>query len=166
MGALPSSMYIILALAAFATAGGLLAWVIGYIRGKGKENSSKRSPTTGASAGAKPPVLVDEQELLRVSRTKKGGLVVFVQGRRYRHLREIKDPQMGRETTAALKAVLAFAEGWLPTPRQTPPHLAPKNPVVPAVDEKAFLEQLRRGDLFPSREPSGLLDQLLSLIHI
>lgn len=159
MDALPPAIYIILALAALATAGGLIAWVIGYIRGGDKGSPSKQSPTAKEQAGAKPPTLANEQELLRVLRTKKGGLAIFVQGQRYRHLREIKDPQMGREAIEGLKAVLAFAEGWLPTLRETPPQPDSKKPAVsaaPAVDEETFLEQLRRRDLFPSKEPSGL----------
>jgi len=96
-------------------------------------------------------VLAGEQELLRISRTKKGRLTIFVQGRRYRHLREIKDPQVGRETIEALKAVLTFAEGWLPAPRQTPPQPASRKSTV---DEETFLERLRRSDLFPAGGPA------------
>ena len=87
----------------------------------------------------------DEQELLRVSRTDKGDLAIFVQGQHYRHLREIKDPQVGHETVEALKTMLAFAEGWLPTPQQTSPQSTARKSTV---DEEAFLEQLRRSDLF------------------
>jgi hypothetical protein len=95
-------------------------------------------------------VPTDERELLRVSRTKKG-LAVFVQGRRYRHLREIANSQMGRETIEALKAVLTFAEGWLPTPQQAPPPPVPEKPIV---DQEAFLERLRQSKLFPSDSSS------------
>lgn len=93
---------------------------------------------------------VGDQELLRVSRTKKR-VEVFVQGQRYRHLREVADAQVGREAIEAIKAVLAFAEGWLPTPRQTPPLPAPEKP---AVDQEGFLERLRQSDLFPSDSSS------------
>jgi len=153
MGTLPPAVFLILALAAFAIAGGLLVWVMGYIRGRGKGNPKgrKQPPTAVAPTGPETPALADEQELLRVSRTKKGGLDVFVQGQRYRHLREIKDPQVGRETIEALKAVLTFAEGWLPTPRQAPPQTASRKSTV---DEEAFLEQLRRSDLFSAGGPA------------
>jgi hypothetical protein len=141
MGALPALFYLILALAALAMAGGLLVWVIRYAGSKDGSSSGERlNPTT---AGTSAPE--GEQELLRVSRTQKGKLVVVVQGRRYRHLREIADPQVGRETIEALKAVLAFAEGWLPTSPQAPSQPASGKSTV---DEEAFLEQLSRSDLF------------------
>ena len=159
MGALHPAIYLALTLAAVAMAGGLLVWIIGYIRGGGKGSSRerKRPPTGVEPAGPRTPTPAGEQELLRVSRTEKGQLAIFVQGRRYRHLREIKDQQVGRETIEALKTILAFAEGWLPTLRQTLPQHAPRKSTV---DEKAFLEQLRRSDLlFPGglarSSPSG-----------
>lgn len=154
MGAIPPFIYLILALAAFAIAGGSLVWVIGYVRGKGKESpkGDERSSTSGVPTGSEIPAPAGEQELLRVSRTKRDGLTIFVQGRRYRHLREIKDPRMGRETIEALRTVLAFAEGWLPTPQQAPPHPAPRESTV---DEEAFLEQLRQSNLFSTGSPAG-----------
>lgn len=155
MSATPSFIYLILALAAFAIAGGLLVWVTGYIRGKGKGKGSpkehERSPTSVVPTEPESSALAGEQELLRVSRTKKGGLDIFVQGRRYRHLREIKDPQLGNETIEALKAVLAFAEGWLPTSRQASPQPTSRKPTV---DEEAFLAQLRQSDLFSVGSPA------------
>ena len=66
---------------------------------------SASGPITSASG--------EEKELLRVSRTGDGELVVFVQGRPYRRLREINDPRLGRATIEALQAILAFAEGWI-----------------------------------------------------
>jgi hypothetical protein len=155
MGALPPVIYLILTLAAFIIAGGLLIWVAGYIKSGGQGDSKRRQQPPTASALAEPgtPAPAGEQELLRVSRTKKGGLAVFVQGQRYRHLREIKDVQVGRETIEALKTVLTFAEGWLPTP--TPSQPAPRESTV---DEEAFLERLRRSDLFslsPRRGGAG-----------
>ena len=141
MGALPALFYLVLALAALAMAGGLLVWVIRYAGSKDSSSSGERlNPTTVGTSAPE-----GEQELLRVSRTQKGKLVVVVQGRRYRHLREITDPQIGRETIEALKAVLAFAEGWLPTSPQAPSQPASSKSTV---DEEAFLEQLSRSDLF------------------
>ena len=141
MGALPALFYLVLALAALAMAGGLLVWVIRYAGSKDSSSSGERlNPTTVGTSAPE-----GEQELLRVSRTQKGKLVVVVQGRRYRHLREIADPQVGRETIEALKAVLAFAEGWLPTSPQAPSQPASSKSTV---DEEAFLEQLSRSDLF------------------
>ncbi|MBL7062850.1 MAG: hypothetical protein ISS49_01415 [Anaerolineae bacterium] len=146
MGELPPAVYVILALASFAVAGGLLVWVAGYVRGRGKESRGGREkPAVAPSAG--------EQELLRVSRVKKGKLVIFVQGRRYRHLREITDLQVGHETIEALKAVLAFAEGWLPSVQQ---RSTQPSPMKPTVDQEAFLQQLRQSPPPLQRKRPGL----------
>ncbi len=158
MGVLPLA-YLIPALVASAIAGGLLVWLIGYISGGGKGAliGHERPPTAVVPAEPETPVPAGKQELLRVSRTEKGKLVVFVQGRRCHYLREVRDPQVGRETIEALKTVLAFAEGWLPTLRQESPQPAPGKS---SVDEEAFLEKLRQSDLFPLDEPSGSLGRL------
>jgi hypothetical protein len=147
MGALPALLYLVLALAALALAGGLLVWVIRYAssRDDGGPKERPQPPTVAMPAPA------GEQELLRVSRTEKGELAVFVQGQRRRHLQEIADPQLGRETVEALKAVLAFAEDWLPALRQPPPQPAARKSTV---DEETFLERLRRSDMFSLRSPS------------
>jgi len=159
MGALPSFFYLIIALAALAAAGGLLVWVIRYIGGGDKASSKKNPPpppqtdVESTPAGEQdPPHVSFIDELLRVSRTGNGGLAVYVQGQRYHHLQEIKDPQVGCETIEALKSVLAFAEGWLPSLQQPPSQPA----VKPAVDEQTLLEQLRQGDLV---SPRGSLSQ-------
>lgn len=147
MGALPALFYLVLALAALALAGGLLVWIIRYAssRDDGGPKERPQPPTVATPAPA------GEQELLRVSRTEKGELAVFVQGQRRRHLQEIADPQLGRETVEALKAVLAFAEDWLPALRQPPPQPAARKSTV---DEETFLERLRRSDMFSLRSPS------------
>ena len=154
MGILPAFFYLILALAAFAAAAGLLVWVIRYV-GRSGRNPGKHPDPTDASA----PPPTGEQELLRVLRTQKGELAIFVQGRRYRHLREISDRQVGHETVEAIKAVMAFAEGWLPKLRQpasqsdSGPDYRPDDR-APTVDEEEFLERLRRADMFAQRHPS------------
>lgn len=147
MGTLPAFFYLFIALAALAVAGGLIVWVIRYAGGKGSGSPGEDTKPTTAVASAP----AGEHELLRVSRTQKGNLAIFVQGRRYGHLQEIADPQVGHETIEALRTVLAFAEGWIPTPRETP-----RQPISgrPSMDEEAFLEQLRRSDLFSRRTPS------------
>jgi hypothetical protein len=158
MGALPSFVYILLALGSLAIAGVLLVWVVDYIRG----TSSRRREEPPVSME---PAPAGEQELLRVSRTSKDGLAVYAQGQRYRHLREIADPQVGRETVEALQAVLAFAESWLPAPSRPPVQPAPREPTV---DEATFLERLRRGDVFSPRSPAGpsLLEPVIPVEHI
>jgi hypothetical protein len=96
---------------------------------------------------------VDEQDLLRVSRTKKGELAIFVRGQRYRHLQRITDPEVGREAIEALKAVLAFAEGWLPSIRRQ----ASGTPPAPDVDQATFLKQLHNtSPLIQDEKPIGL----------
>lgn len=158
MDTLPPEFLILVVAVASAIAGGLLTWVTGYVTGGGKGKRQRRQPPVAATqADQESPAPPDERELLCVSRTKKGRLAVFVQGQRYRHLQEITDPQVGDETIEALKAVLSFAEGWLPSVPQTPP---PPAPTVPAVDEEVFLEQLRQSHPSPPRRPPDLLNQL------
>jgi hypothetical protein len=155
MGALPSFVYLALALAALAAAGLLLVWVIRYTGsrdgGKPKDQflaaATEKKPATPAD-----PTLAEERELLRVARTDKGVVGVFVQGQRYHRLQEIKDPQVGCETIEALKAVLTFAEGWLPLKPTTTQTAARKS----TVDEEAFLEQLRSSNLFSAGSSSRL----------
>jgi hypothetical protein len=146
MGTLPPEFFLLVVAIISAIFGGLLIWLVGYISG---DKPSHQSPTaaTPAEPGIAP---TDEQELLRVSRTKKG-VIVFVQGQRCRHLREVANSQIGRETIEALKAVLAFAEGWLPTPQQSLPSLAPEKP---AGDPKGFLDQLRQRAKFSPENAS------------
>jgi len=149
MGTLPPSVFLVFILVALTTAVGLLVWVVGYIRGGGKWDSGQRDPPSVVEVSVKSEgsTPVGEQELLRVSRAGKNGLAVYVQGQRYRHLREIRDPQLGRETVEALKAVLAFAEGWLPALRPAPPQPASRKSTV---DEEVFLERLSRSNVFSS----------------
>ncbi len=162
MNALPPVVYLLFTLAVFTIAGGLLVWVIGYVSGSDKKSSKEREQplTTVAPGELEPPVLTGEQELLRVSRTKKGELVVFVQGQRHRHLREITDLQMRGETIEALKAMLTFAEGWLPSTRK---QIAPSTPAAPAADQAEFLSQLRQPPPPSSAKPPGLLSGLQTL---
>ena len=154
MDALSPEFFIFIIAVISALAGGLLTWTVGYISGgqRGKRDHRRLHVAT-APGEPENPALAGEQELLRVSRTKKGKLAVFVQGQRYRRLLEITEPQVGRETIAALKTVLTFAEGWLPSTLQSPPQSSPRRSTV---DEEAFLEQLRRSDLFSLDKPSGL----------
>lgn len=154
MDALPPEFLILVVAIVSALAGGLLTWIVSYISGGGKsKRQHRRLPAATAQGESEAPAPAGEQELLRVSRTKKGRLAVFVQGQRYRRLLEITEPQVGHETIAALKAVLTFAEGWLPSPSQSPSQPAPRRSTV---DEEAFLEQLRQSDLFSLDKPSGL----------
>lgn len=103
MEGLPPGVLILIVAALSAAVGALLTWLITYI---GRE----RGPAPRHHPEDEEPATDD---LLRVVRTK-GGPSVVVQGKRLRHLREIKDRDVGQETVLAVEAVLKFAEGWLP----------------------------------------------------
>ena len=127
--------------------------------------SAEPVPAADVPVEPVPAVSPSPRELLSVYRTENGELAVFVQGQRYNHLRGIKDRQVGTDTIEAIRCVMAFAEGWLPVPRQEPVQptsIKPTvEPVESAVDEETFLERLRQTDLFPAeKKPSGLLDGL------
>lgn len=148
MGTLSPFVILVLALGSLAIAAGLLVWLIGYVRdgGRGRSKEPRQPPPAAESAPA------GAQELLRVSRTDKDRLAVFVQGRSYRHLQDITDAQVGRETVEAIRTVLTFAEDWLPLLREAPPQPPPQRS---AVEEQAFRERPRRSDRFPLRRPSA-----------
>ena len=73
---------------------------------------------------SKPSTSSGEWELLRVSRVEDE-LAIFVQGKHIHRLQEIKDPQVGRETIQAIKAVLSFSKDWLPSIQQEQAALSP-----------------------------------------
>jgi hypothetical protein len=87
-----------------ALAGALLTWLVTYLTGGAQDTVAPRSPREEGAP---------TDDLLRVVRTK-GDPAVFVQGKRVNHLRDIQDRDIGQQTVLAIKAVLAFAEGWLP----------------------------------------------------
>jgi hypothetical protein len=165
MEMLPPFMYLVLTLGAFAIAGGLLMGVVGYLKGKGKENPSRHTQPSATEAAAEQRQVgsAEEQELLRVSRIKRGELAIFVQGQRYYHLRGVKDPRVGREAVEAIQAVLSFAEGWLPALQKAAPQSPSSSPSKESiVDEETFLKQLSQSDLFPQEEkPPGMLQKLV-----
>ncbi len=163
MGTLPPEFFLLVVAIISALFGGLLIWLVGYVSGD-KPSTPPAAPSAESEAAP-----TDEQELLRVSRTKKG-IAVFVQGQRYRHLREVANSQMGRETIEALKSVLAFSEGWLPTSQPSPPSPALEKPDV---DPKSFLDQLRQRDKLSSDNapepsqpgPSPLVKEINELVQ-
>jgi len=108
MGSLPPAALIIVVAALSALAGAVLAWLIIYLtHDRGPERKGKSSG--GAQA--------TDVDLLRVVASKSGPTVV-IRGERLHHLREIRDRETGEEAVTAVKAVLAFAEGWLPALRE------------------------------------------------
>jgi len=163
MNGLPQGLLILAIGIISALGGGLLVWIAGYVSGGGKDRRQhRRSPAAATPGEPGAPSPAGEQELLCVSRTKKGDLAVFVQDQRYRRLSEIKDPQVRSETIAALKAVLTFAEGWLPTTAPKPPQPVPTTPVV---EQAAFLAKLRQQA--PSHKPESrtFVDEINSLVQ-
>jgi len=136
MDTLPPGAIIIVVAVISAFTGGLLVWMLSYL---GRDGGSRTVKIDTSSHS-------DEQALLRVSRVKEE-LVIFVHGQRYHHLRAINDSQAGRDAVEAIKAVLTFAEGWLPTlQQQASPQLASK--VSPRED--GSLEHLRQSKPFAS----------------
>jgi len=163
MDVLPPELFISVVAVVSALAGGLLTWIVGYISGERKsKRQHRRLPAATAQGEAEPPAPTGEQELLHVSRTKRGGLAVFVQGQRYHRLLEITDPQVGRETIAALKAVLTFAEGWLPSKVQKSPQ-----PTLTAssVEQATFLARLRKQATPPIPGSLTLVDEIDDLVQ-
>lgn len=162
METFPPEIFILIVAVISAFAGALLTWMVGYAT-RGEESDDSTIERASEST--------DEPPLLEVSRTKES-LVVFVQGKHYSHLREITDPQTGRETVSALKAVLAFAEGWLPSlkDKQEP---SPTPSQAPSADAATFLKQLRqrgasssaRVSTPPSSKPSLLVEEINDLVQ-
>lgn len=164
MNGLPQGLLILAIGIISALGGGLLVWIAGYVSGGSKDDrrQHRRSPAAAAPGEPEASAPAGEQELLCVSRTEKGDMVVFVQDQRYRRLSEVKDPQVRSETIAALKAVLTFAEGWLPTTAPKPPQPVPTTPVV---EQAAFLAELRQQA--PSHKPESrtFVDEINGLVQ-
>ncbi|HDD25213.1 MAG TPA: hypothetical protein ENF52_07235 [Chloroflexi bacterium] len=164
---IPAFVFLILTVGLLVLAGGLGTWLWSYITNANRRRQAKTTrpsseigsqPTTAAGTEES-----DEVELLRVSRTVQGDVVVFVQGERRQHLREIKDFQQGQDTVTALQAVLAFAEGYLPAGPALQPDQSSSEPPEPLIDEETFLERLKQTDLFPAEKSKpGLLGVTLS----
>ncbi len=143
-------VFLVLVAISSVIAGAMLASLFFILSGAG--GGGGKASRRRTSAPLQGPAPAEEQELLRVSR-KKDNLTVFVQGRPFRHIQEIPDPQMGIETTEAIKAVLDFAKGLLPTVTPAASQPAPQKSTA---DEAAFLEQLRQAELFSTGKATGL----------
>lgn len=155
MSSLPPFVYLFFTLAAAIIAIGGFIWLVSYINNK-RAQEDEQSPAL--EPGSQAPALAGEKELLRVSRTEKGELVIFVQGHRRRRLQEITNPQTGRETIEAIKAVMTFSKDWLPSIRQ---QAAPStSPSETSTDQETFLKQLRQTPPPLSEKPPGLLAPL------
>ncbi len=161
MEALPPGALILMVAALSVSAGALLTWLIIYIsreQGSAPQDTPRdEEPSTDV--------------LLRVVRTK-GGASVFVRGRRLRHLREIKDRDTGQETILAVKAVLRFAEGWLPALREEerPPSSADAQPAAGVAASARPIGQRaplagQRTEGIPSAEPLKLVEEINVLIQ-
>ena len=104
MGSLPPAALIIVVAALSSLAGAILTWLIIYLT---RDHGPERQGTNSAGAHA------TDVDLLRVVASKSGPTVV-IRGEQRQHLRDIRDRETGEEAVTAVKAVLAFAEGWLP----------------------------------------------------
>lgn len=111
MDGLPPAVLVLIVAALSASAGALLTLLIVSLTG-----DEQREDAREATHEAGTPT----DDLLRVVRTESGA-EVFVRGRRVRRLQEIEDRETGQQTIAAVKAVLAFAEAWLPALEARPP---------------------------------------------
>jgi len=108
MDTIPPGIFIVAIAVLSALAGGGLVWLLFYLTGGGSPPSPS-APREGEEGR-------QGHQLLSVVE-RRGNLTVLVQGRRFRHLRKIPDAEMGLKTVEAIKAVLSFAEGWLPAQR-------------------------------------------------
>jgi len=157
MDTIPSSVFLLVVLALLAMAGGLGVWLYNYVKNQGLDSPKRERPPITETPKSGDAAQAGARELLSIYRMEKGDLAIFVQGERYHHLREIRDTRLGNETVEAIKHVMAFAEGWLPSVQQQTPQ-PPAPPESTAMDAEAFLEQLRQRDLFPAEKPApGLL---------
>jgi hypothetical protein len=177
MGTLPPEFLLVVIGLVFALAGALGVWLVRYITGRGKSKPARSAAAPSTEADELSPD--DGKELLRVSRTKAGELVVFVQSRHYHHLRGITDRKVGRETVEAINTVQEFAAGLLPTSQRTSPQASPASPQpavtpgAPRAEQKGPARRARRpstppplpekpvaGRGAPARKPGNLLDPL------
>jgi hypothetical protein len=138
MEALPPAAYAFASILSFILACALVVWIIRAASRKGR-----RAPTTDddhpkpvttptpsepdsnpvreepslSSAETIPPhwgETIGRRELLSIARTDEGETLVLAGGQPYRRLRDINDPRLGQDTIEAIRAVLVFAEGWIP----------------------------------------------------
>jgi len=162
MGDLPPGIFALVIAVLSASAGALLTWVVMYVVGEERPKSVRPPSEDGAAA---------TDDLLRVARIN-GDPAIFVQGERRRHLRDIEDRETGQDTVWAIKAVLAFAEGWLPAlqekavsseaaDRQSTPGAV--GPSAPLHERDLFSTRRDRGAL--ASEPLKLFEEIDSLIQ-
>jgi hypothetical protein len=134
MDALPVAAYALAALIPIVLVCVLTVWLIRSFTNGGKKKSARQpSPPPAPVAQEQPPPVqqaqppaalqaepaspaksTGSQELLSIVRTEDGGLAVLAEGQPYRRLRDINDPRVGQDTIEAIRAILAFAEGWIP----------------------------------------------------
>lgn len=161
MRELPADVFVLAIAVVSALVGALLTWIVTQITGETRRGAAPASPQEEAAS----------DDLLRVTRAK-GGPTIFVQGRRTNHLRDIKDRETGQETILAIKAVLTFAEGWLPALQGKPGGSASPQgrstksalDVSPSVRQNVLLAGERARDASLS-EPLKLIEEIDALIQ-
>ena len=161
MGSLPPAVLIMVVAALSALAGAVLTWLIIYLtRDRRPERRDSGSADAGASSG----------DLMRVVASKSGP-TILIKGQRRHHLREIRDRKTGEETVAAVRAVLAFAEGWLPSLQaegDKPQPVTTPDPVRPAVVEPPPQERAavaRPASSRSSADPMRLVEEIDRLLQ-
>ncbi len=157
MGTIPPAVFILFFGLAAMAAGVLLSWLVFSMRGGGESHPPEARPEVADEHPV--PVQAEGEELLSVRRVD-GEVAVFVGSRRYRRLDDVRDRQQGEMAVAAIKAVLLFAEDWLPLRRRAP------EPPRPAPPDKAaaFIEQLEGAGGPPPPEfkpPAEAIDDLI-----
>ncbi len=152
---LPPGVFVLAIAIVSALAGALLTWLVAYAGGGERRKAAQRRPEEEGSS---------TDDLLRVVRAK-GGPAIVVQGKRLRHLREIGDRETGQETVLAIKAVLAFAEGWLPALREEHGTSGPTDgpPAVDALNVSSPMRQ--RAPVTAERARGTSLSEPLKLVE-
>ncbi len=189
METLPLGIAILFAGAICLALIGLLVWVFRSSSNKKEQDEQLSSPPVAESVTADEPSSLshvtdpitpeDQRELLRVLRTEDG-LVITVGGESYRRLRDINDPRIGQDTVDAVRAILAFAEGWFPFIRKWSaetssdaevskqvPHPGHAHPVGALPPSRPSAPALRPAIREPGRmlEPLSLIEEINDLVQ-
>jgi len=100
-----------------ALVGGLLVWIL--IKLTQDDGRAAQVPPSPSPVADESGVSTPSESLLWVSRGREGKPEVRLRGQRYSRLDDVGDSSSRAEAIEALQAILAFAEGWLPTVPQS-----------------------------------------------
>lgn len=116
-------------------------------------------------------------EVMRVLRDlADGSLVVEIGGRRYRSLRDIDDPQVGRRFMGNVKVLARFAqldkysvpEAWVEPPADAapaPPPLADQGWSAPPPPPSSLLQPARQADIQADLQPFSMVEQIEEMLQ-